>query len=240
MTVTDKDPADVRPADAGPALLAVVGTDTEVGKTWFSAALIRELRNRGLGVSARKPVQSFDPADNEARDADILAEASGEDPRSVCEPQRCYPAALAPPMAAQLLGLPSFTTADLLAEISWPVNARVRLVETVGGVRSPISHDGDSLDLVRLLEPSHCVLVADAGLGTINAVRLSLNALAASLGRTTNTLVFLNRFDGSDLHRRNLHWLRERDGLCVTTEISTAADWAVTDQAVADRLEDYR
>jgi dethiobiotin synthetase len=57
------------------------------------------------------------------------------------------------------------------------------------------------------------VLVADAGLGTINAVRLSVDALGAH-----PTVVYLNRFDpGCDLHSRNLAWLTGRAGLRVLT-----------------------
>ena len=52
------------------------------------------------------------------------------------------------------------------------------------------------------------VLVADAGLGTINAVRLSAAPFAAY-----DLVVALNRYDdGDDLHRRNRAWLAERDG----------------------------
>lgn len=42
-------------------LIVVVGTRTEVGKTWVTARLLRDLRASGRHVAARKPVQSFDP-----------------------------------------------------------------------------------------------------------------------------------------------------------------------------------
>ena len=84
------------------------------------------------------------------------------------------------------------------------------LVETAGGVRSPLAADGDCLDYCAALDPDVVVLVADAGLGTINAVRLTLDALDALRGLAgTSTVVVLNRFDErSDLHRRNLECLR--------------------------------
>jgi dethiobiotin synthetase len=210
---------------AGDRLLAIVGTDTEVGKTWFSAGLIRELRRRNLRVAARKPVQSFDPTDTGPLDADVLGEASGELPGVVCPEERGYPVAMAPPMAADALGRPTFSTEDLLAGIEWPTDADLCLLETVGGVRSPISSNGDSADLVRHLAPTNCILVADAGLGTINRVRLSLAALSACVPATSRILVFLNRFDESDLHRRNLNWLGKKDGIPVCTTINAAADW---------------
>ena len=75
--------------------------------------------------------------------------------------------------------------------------------------------DGDCLDYCAALAPDLVVLVADAGLGTINAVRLSAEAMAP-LG--VATVVVLNRFDGgADLQQRNLEWLRDRDRRQVLT-----------------------
>jgi dethiobiotin synthetase len=119
-------------------------------------------------------------------------------------------------MAAEVLGRPPFTVADLVAELHWPAVVGVGLVEAVGGVRSPIAADGDAVTLAEALHPEHVVVVADAALGTINAVRLSVGALA----RWPVTVV-LNRYDpGDDLHRRNAAWLVERDGYAVVTEPS--------------------
>ena len=83
-------------------------------------------------------------------------------------------------------------------------------MESGGGVRSPLALDGDSVRLARLVPFDLVVLVADAGLGMINDVRLAVEALDG----TAPVLVALNRFDpGEELHRRNLAWLAGRDGL---------------------------
>jgi dethiobiotin synthetase len=173
-------------------------------------------------VAARKPAQSYAPGTGPT-DADVLAAATGEDSDSVCRPSRSYPVPLAPPMAAAALGLPGPTVAALVDELDWPTPAvDVGLVETAGGVRSPQADDGDVLDLVAAIAPDHLVLVADAGLGTINAVRLSLAALAQ--GRSMAApLVVLNRYDSSsDLHRRNLAWLRQVDAFDATEGTAAA------------------
>jgi len=215
-------------------LVLVCGTGTEVGKTWVAASLLEELRGRGLTVAARKPAQSFDvdlEADRlgERTDAEVLGQASGEDPDVVCLPARSYHRAMAPPMAAEMLGLPPFTVGDLAAELRWPVPpVAVGLVETAGGVRSPQASDGDAVDLGRLLRPQIVLLVADAGLGTINGVRLSTDALAPLVGErsardhtdgaSARLIIALNRFDEEhDIHRRNRQWLTERDGFEVVT-----------------------
>ena len=44
-------------------LILCAGTATDIGKTWVGAATLRSLRDRGHSVAARKPAQSFDPAD---------------------------------------------------------------------------------------------------------------------------------------------------------------------------------
>jgi dethiobiotin synthetase len=212
-------------------LVAVLGTGTEVGKTWVSARLLQGLRSAGMTVAARKPAQSFDPSDDPAGlDAAVLGAASGEAPSTVCPESRWYEVAMAPPMAASVLGRPSFTVADLVTELGWTgretvdTGVDVGLVETAGGVRSPIADDGDCLALCAALRPDRALLVADAGLGTINAVRLAAGALRDA-GSGADIVVVLNRFDPQDdLHVRNRAWLAERDGLDIVALPGEEAD----------------
>ena len=114
---------------------------------------------------------------------------------------------------------PEFTVAQLVAELRWPSpRPTVRWVETVGGVRSPIAFDGDSADLCAALDPDLVVLVADAGLGTINAVRLSATSLAP-----LPVVVYLNHWDGAQLHELNRAWLADRDGFEVIVDAKALA-----------------
>lgn len=195
-------------------LVGVAGTGTEVGKTWVTAAVARALRSDGLRVAARKPAQSFGPDDE--LDAAVLGAATGEPPETVCLPSRWYPVPMAPPMAAKALDRPAIEVADLVAELSWPAGIDVGFVETAGGVRSPIADDADCAAFLALVAPDVVLLVADAGLGTINLVRLSAEALDAA-----NLVVVLNRFDPADeLHVANRAWLNERDGFVVAVTLN--------------------
>jgi dethiobiotin synthetase len=197
------------------SVVAVVGTGTDVGKTWVAARLLDDLRAAGRRVAVRKPAQSFEPDDDPAtRDAAVLGAASGESAEDVCPPHRWFDVAMAPPMAAEWLGRPPFTIQDLTSELRWPADpVDVGLVETAGGVRSPLAADGDCLALCTALDPDVVVLVADAGLGTINAVRLTVDALSAL---SFALVVVLNRFDAAvGLHTRNREWLQVRDALRV-------------------------
>lgn len=200
-------------------VVVVVGTGTDVGKSWVSAAFLAACRAHGMTVTARKPAQSFVLGQGPT-DAEVLGAASGEDALTVCPPHRWYEAPFAPPMAAVELGRPAFTIDHLIGELGWPKRpASLGLVETAGGVASPQASDGDATDLIRMLDPDWVLLVADAGLGVINAVRLSVSALiSAQLATGRHLLVVLNRFDpDSALHTKNLQWLTEIDGFDVVT-----------------------
>jgi dethiobiotin synthetase len=222
-------------------LVVVAGTGTEVGKTWVTCRLARLLRERGTAVAARKLAQSFDrpgvaapPNDlltgadllteadlltdadllTEAdllTDAELLSAATGEPPTAVCPAHRWYPRAMAPPMAAESLGLVPFTLTEVLGELSWPAGTAVGLVEQAGGLGSPQASDGDGADLVSLLAPDCVVLVAEAGLGTLSSIRLAAKALPGA-----PLVVFLNRFDPAvAVHLANRRWLAGRWGLTV-------------------------
>jgi dethiobiotin synthase len=209
-------------------IVLVAGTATDIGKTWVTAATARVLRDRGRSVRAYKPAQSFEPGDDDAgrTDAHALALATGQAPDEVCPSERWFPVAMAPPMAADVLDLPPFTIADLAAGLG-DNDRDVVFVESAGGVRSPIAIDGDTVDLTTACAPSVVVLVADAGLGTISAVRLAVGALAEATPSDA-VIVYLNRYEDRDeLHRRNRDWLRARDDLEIVTD----------PEALASRLE---
>ena len=205
-------------------LVVVAGTGTEIGKTWCAARIIEHLRAAGTTVGARKPAQSFDPDDPHPTDAAVLAAATGEDPAVVCPPERTYEVALAPPMAATALGRPVPFLADLVAVSSgWPSPPpAMGFVELAGGVRSPLAGNGDGVALTAALTPDSVLLVADAGLGTINAVRLSVEALSSQCAAPV--VVLLNRYDPAiELHERNWAHLSHADGLDVVTTPADAA-----------------
>ncbi len=184
-------------------LIFVTGTATEVGKTFVAAATLTTLREAGLKVSARKPLQSFVPG-AEPTDGEVLAIATGESPDQVSAPEYSYELPLAPPMAAARLQRILPTIAELAAHIEWPVDTAVGLIEGVGGPRSPLAQDGDSVDLIHTLQPDRVVIVSGAGLGAINAVRSTIDAL----GKWEPITVVLNRYDENDeLHQENYRWL---------------------------------
>jgi dethiobiotin synthetase len=205
--------------------IVVSGTDTGVGKTWVTARLLENMRRRGLEVAVRKPAQSFD-RDDGLTDAEVLAAAAGTDPATVCPPHRWYDIPLAPPMAADALGRPPILLRDLIDEIQMPERATT-LIEGAGGARSPLADDGDTVALASAIRAVAIVLVAQPGLGAINAVRLGAAAFAP-----IPVFVYLNRFETSnETHVRNVEWLTDKDGCEVHTSIPELADALVEDRS---------
>lgn len=192
--------------------IVVSGTRTEVGKTWVAVALARALISSGENVSVRKPVQSFEPGTT--TDAELLAHATSEKPYDVCPEHRWYPRALAPPMAAEALGLPPFSLGELIDELDLPRRG-ICLVEGIGGPRSPLADDADTVALAESLEADRIVLVSDPGLGALNDVLLATGVFAPR-----PVAVFLNRYDdANEIHHRNRNWLEKTSGLEVAVVV---------------------
>ncbi len=156
----------------------ITGSDTEVGKTWFSCALIRTLRKKISRVGAYKPIASgvVDQIDS---DAFQLWEATGglESIKLVC-PQS-FKAPLAPPLAASLEG--RNVDAGLLAmgAQAWNGRCDFLVVEGAGGLLSPTTFELTNADLAFRLGWPIVVVVADR----LGAVNQALMAIEVALSR---------------------------------------------------------
>ena len=157
----------------------IVGTDTEVGKTYQACRLARTLAAKGARVGVYKPVASGVPSiesADETSDGYLLNEATGGHwpVERVC-PQS-FVAPLAPPMAAELEG----KVVDELKLVEgidwWQDQCDVLLVEGAGGVLSPISHSMTVLDLTAKLGLP-LILVAANRLGVVNHALLSAEVI---------------------------------------------------------------
>lgn len=161
--------------------LFVTATDTGVGKTVLSAALLAALARKGEAVRAYKPVVTGleDPAEIAARgvwppDHELLATLAGMEPEDV-SPFR-YGPAVSPHLAAGLAG-ESIDPAALLSRArEWPgESAGTLIVEGVGGLLAPLSADYTVCELAVALGLP-VLIAARPGLGTINHTLLTLRA----------------------------------------------------------------
>lgn len=158
--------------------LFVAGTDTEVGKTLIAGAIARHLHKAGRAVEVFKPVASGCRRGREtliSEDAEFLA-ACAESSRTLSQivPVR-YAAAVAPNVAAERSHRPVDLEAIFNAYADLADACDAVVVEGVGGLLCPISDDFWVIHLARMTQLP-VVIVARAGLGTINHTLLTLHA----------------------------------------------------------------
>jgi dethiobiotin synthetase len=158
--------------------LFVTATDTGVGKTILSAALLAAMAAAGEQVRAHKPVVTGlgEPAGVWAADHELLASTAGMTPEQVA-PLR-YGPAVSPHLAARLAGEHA-DPADLVARARAAGNDEATLVvEGVGGLLAPLADDYTVRDLAISLGLP-LLIAARPGLGTINHTLLTLQTARA-------------------------------------------------------------
>jgi dethiobiotin synthetase len=156
--------------------LFVTGTDTGVGKTVLSGAIVAGLRARGGSVRALKPVITGVDEPPDAvwpSDDRLLAEVSGVTPEEVT--LRRYGPPVSPHLAIALSG-GSLDPNALLTELAHRAgDADQVIVEGAGGLLVPICEGYDMRALARDLGLP-VLIAARAGLGTINHTLLTVEA----------------------------------------------------------------
>jgi len=170
--------------------LFIAGTGTDVGKTYVTATLIQTLISHGRTVEALKPVVSgFDPAAPEASDPAVLLAALGRaataEALAEVSPWR-FREPLSPPIAARREGkvIDGDEVADLCRDRVRQAHDRLLVVESAGGIMSPLSEKTTMLDLAAALALP-VILVAGSYLGTVSH---TLTALAAMTARKITPL----------------------------------------------------
>tara|TARA_Y100001968_G_scaffold74017_1_gene65421 strand:- start:2064 stop:2762 length:699 start_codon:yes stop_codon:yes gene_type:complete len=149
----------------------VTGTDTEVGKTYVSALIAKQLLAEGVNVGVYKPAASGciprDDGNLFSEDADALWQAAGKPATvdHVC-PQM-FQAPLAPHISARAEGK-EIDRQRLVSGIEyWREHSDFIIVEGAGGLMAPISDDDFVADLAYEFGFPLVVVVANK-LGCIN------------------------------------------------------------------------
>jgi dethiobiotin synthetase len=158
----------------------VTGTDTGVGKTFATCALLLRARREGFTATAIKPVAAGVAADGENEDVQAHRAAASPEielPLRVRNPY-CLAPPVAPHIAAREAGVEiAFAVIEEALRVAERAADRV-LVEGAGGFRVPLGAEGDSADLARLLNLP-IILVVGMRLGCINHALLTAEAIAA-------------------------------------------------------------
>ena len=159
----------------------VTGTDTGVGKTLASCALLHALRARGLRAVGMKPLASGCEATAAGlRNDDALALQGASDPGPAYEDINPFalPEPLAPEIAAREAAIAVTLPPILAAHARLAAQADAVVVEGVGGWMAPLATGLMQADLVRALDLP-VVLVVGLRLGCLNHAYLSARAIEA-------------------------------------------------------------
>jgi dethiobiotin synthetase len=161
-------------------VIVVTGTDTGVGKTVVTAALAARAIHVGQRVAVLKPAQTgtdaFEPG--ERTDAETVSHLAG--PAVTTMTLASFPDPLAPFSAAEVSGLPQLYLADALEAVAkLSEHHDLVLIEGAGGVLVSMGHSGWTIADLAVALRAPAVVVARAGLGTLNHTGLTLEALAA-------------------------------------------------------------
>ena len=155
-------------------MLVVTGTGTGVGKTVVTAAIAALAVAAGRSVAVLKPAQTG-VLPGEFGDASEVRRLSGA---GTCVELARYPEPLAPATAARRAGLPAVTPARAAAAAAeLAAGHDLVLVEGAGGLLVRFDDGGGTLADVACMLQAPVLVVAAAGLGTLNATALTAEAL---------------------------------------------------------------
>jgi dethiobiotin synthetase len=156
----------------------VTGTDTGVGKTLVTVALIKALKREGFRVAGMKPVAAgLDGAGENEDVANILQAANVSAPIDVISPYRFH-SFTAPHIAARMAGVQmkleviSDAYKWLAGKADWVV------VEGAGGFLVPL-HESQGMDAIPVHLQLPVVLVVGMRLGCLNHALLTAEAIRA-------------------------------------------------------------
>jgi len=148
-------------------IIAVTGTNTDVGKTVATAAIAAVLKRRGFDVVAAKPIQTGEEAGQ--GDASAVAKLAGIE---TFERWR-YPEPLAPNLAARRAGIQTPSLDEVTEWIrSLDAPERVVLVEGAGGLLVRLADDYTLADIAKATG-APLVVVTSLGLGSLNLAELT-------------------------------------------------------------------
>ena len=156
----------------------ITGTDTGVGKTLISCALLHGFAAQGRRVVGFKPVAAGCDEQDHNEDALCLRAAGNLQASYGQVNPYCFPQAVAPHLAARFVGVrinlerihESYRELSAIAEVV--------IVEGAGGFRVPLNDEQDIADLARKLG-APVILVVGMRLGCLNHALLTVESIVA-------------------------------------------------------------
>ena len=202
--------------------LFITGTGTDVGKTYVSALIAKKLKEEGLDIGYYKAALS---GSNEITDSDawyVKEKAKLTDSYEEMV-SYTYKHAYSPHLASQIEGNP--VDIKVIKQAYKDISKRhdYMIVEGSGGIICPIRYDKDKKifleDIIKELDiPS--IIIADAGLGTINSTVLTIEYMMKKKLKING--VILNKFEISNvMHEDNRQMIEEITDIKVAGIVNT-------------------
>ena len=158
------------------SLIVVSGTGTGVGKTVTTAAVAALARSRGERVAVVKPVQTGEPPGTPGDLGTVAALTGVTDRHELAR----FPDPLSPEAAARTAGRPPLDLRRAATYIAALAEDRQHvIVEGAGGLLVRYDAAGSTIADLAAMLAAPVLVVAEAGLGTLNHTALTLEALAA-------------------------------------------------------------
>ena len=199
--------------------LFITGTDTDVGKTYVTALLVKTLRQAGFDVGYYKAAISGAPTVAES-DAGFVNRFAGINEPEDMILSYLYQNAVSPHLAARIEGNPVEKEVILKAWERVTKAYPYVTMEGSGGIMCPIRHDEKAVyyleDIIRWLHLP-VLVVANAGLGTINHVVTTCDYIKKRHIPVKGIL--LNHWKGGIMEEDNVKMIEEITGVKVLAKI---------------------
>ena len=198
----------------------VTGTGTEIGKTYVAGLLVKKLHEAGEKSAYYKAAMSGNDKDADGNlipgDAKFVKELAGidQDLNEMCP--YVYERAYSPHLAAQIEGHP--LDLNYAVEKFEDLKGKYDYItlEGSGGILCPLRFDEEEIYLEDFIKKANLstIIVADAGLGTINNLVLTAFYMKEK-GMKVKGIIFNNFIPGDVLQEDNIKMCQHMSGLKV-------------------------
>lgn len=209
--------------------LFVTATGTDIGKTYVTALLVKTLHQAGYRAGYYKAALSGAiPQDGRLvpGDAHYVRTVS-----QIAQPLESmvsyiYEPAVSPHLAAKMANNPLRLSKVQQDYQAVSAQCDYVTVEGSGGIICPLRYDDKQqimlTDVIKILDLS-CLVVADAGLGTLNATLLTL-AYLQSCGLNAKGIILNNYCYNDVLHRDNKYMLEQMSNMPIIDVLAPQAE----------------
>lgn len=192
----------------------ITATGTDIGKTYVSGLIAKHIKDKGLNIGYYKAALS---GSNDIKDSDAWYVKQQADLLDSYDEMvsYTYKHAYSPHLAAQIEGNPPDIKIIKNAYKDISKKHDYMIVEGSGGIICPIRYDSNQKifleDIIKELNiPS--LIIADAGLGTINSTVLTIEYMRSKNLKING--VILNRFEmANKMHEDNQKMVEKMTGV---------------------------